>query len=201
MQPPVNLLIANNINSSDLPLVYKTPSADVRHFVLPQLGIKEVRQIIEAASSRSWGVSDYVFVIECNSLTTEAQNAMLKLFEEPPESSRLYLILPSESLLLPTLRSRFVAAVKQPKVSDLTLARDFMKLSYAARLELISTKAKAKDQSWMDMLLTQLIELDQQERFNDTSKRSLLLAENYIKIRGASKKALLEELALTLDVY
>ena len=201
MEPPVNLLIAANITTSDLPLAYKTPSADVRHFVLPQLGIKEVRQIIETASSRSWGMAEYVFVIVSSSLTTEAQNAMLKLFEEPPENSKFYLILPNEALLLPTLRSRFITATTEAKVFDLKAARDFMKLSYAERLELVSDRAKARDQSWMEVLVMQLIKLDQESKLDANSKRSLLLAENYIKIRGASKKALLEELALTLPVY
>jgi hypothetical protein len=46
------------------------------------------------------------FIIEVDSITHEAQNALLKIFEEPNEYAHFFLIIPSEELLLPTLRSR-----------------------------------------------------------------------------------------------
>lgn len=40
-------------------------------------------------------------------LTTEAQNALLKITEEPPAHALIFLIIPNPEELLPTLRSRF----------------------------------------------------------------------------------------------
>jgi hypothetical protein len=47
-----------------------------------------------------------IFIIAANRLFHEAQNAMLKLFEEPPAGTTLVLVIPSEGNLLYTLRSR-----------------------------------------------------------------------------------------------
>jgi DNA polymerase III delta prime subunit len=47
-----------------------------------------------------------IFVLTMNGITVEAQNAMLKLLEEPPEYTHFFLIIPSVHLLLPTVKSR-----------------------------------------------------------------------------------------------
>src|SRR2546421_501162 len=43
-----------------------------------------------------------IFILTMNGITVEAQNALLKLLEEPAEYSHFFLILPSAHLLLPT---------------------------------------------------------------------------------------------------
>jgi hypothetical protein len=47
-----------------------------------------------------------VLIVSTSRLFHEAQNALLKLFEEPPAGTTLILIIPAEGMLLPTLRSR-----------------------------------------------------------------------------------------------
>lgn len=49
-----------------------------------------------------------IFIICADSITSEAQNALLKLFEEPPEYAIFFLIIPSAHLLLGTLKSRLL---------------------------------------------------------------------------------------------
>ncbi len=49
-----------------------------------------------------------LLIIAASRIFHEAQNALLKLFEEPPEGTTLILVIPSEGLLLPTLRSRLI---------------------------------------------------------------------------------------------
>lgn len=200
MQPAVNLLIAKDIESSALPDSLKLQKTDVRHFILSQLGINEVRYLTDASAKKSLTEEDYVFVILANVITPEAQNALLKLFEEPPAKTIFYLIIPAESMLLPTLRSRFILANDSNSKVDTTVGREFIKLNYAERLELIASKAKNKDLVWMENLVTTLGYLDKIEKISPKFKKSLLLCEAYFRIRGAGKKMLLEELALTLPV-
>lgn len=45
-------------------------------------------------------------IISADRFFHEAQNALLKIFEEPPEGTFLFLVVPSEGNVLPTLRSR-----------------------------------------------------------------------------------------------
>ncbi len=200
MQPSVNLLIAPDLVTSSLPEDYKKPKTDVRHFILPQLGIDEVRQITTASSSKSLSESDYVFVIVTANITLEAQNALLKIFEEPPKGTIFYLIIPAETLLLPTLRSRFILADSAVTKLDNVTATDFMQLGYSERLELIADKIKKKDAGWMETLVVGLGQIDKEQNFEANFKHSLLLCESYFRIRGAGKKMLLEELALSLPV-
>ena len=47
-----------------------------------------------------------VCCVETYSLTDEAQNALLKLFEDPPEHVRFFLLIPTADILLSTLASR-----------------------------------------------------------------------------------------------
>ncbi len=49
-----------------------------------------------------------VFIIYANSITKEAQNSLLKIFEEPRADTFFFLILPSVNDLLPTLKSRLI---------------------------------------------------------------------------------------------
>ena len=47
-----------------------------------------------------------IFVLTMNGIGAEAQNALLKLLEEPAEYAHFFLIIPSAHLLLPTVKSR-----------------------------------------------------------------------------------------------
>lgn len=72
-----------------------------------------------------------VIIIAAARLFGEAQNALLKLFEEPSPGSTLVLIIPSEGVLLPTLRSRLVPlpTATQPHAKG----REFLALSKEER--------------------------------------------------------------------
>lgn len=47
-----------------------------------------------------------IFIIEALTMTHEAQNALLKLFEEPRGETHFFVIVPNARFLLPTVRSR-----------------------------------------------------------------------------------------------
>lgn len=52
--------------------------------------------------------NEKIIVIMAHSFRNEAQNFLLKLFEEPPKHVKFLIICPSKNLLLPTVRSRFI---------------------------------------------------------------------------------------------
>ncbi|WP_286005514.1 DNA polymerase III subunit delta' [Campylobacter avium] len=58
-----------------------------------------------------------IIVIMANSFRNEAQNFLLKLFEEPPKNIKFLLVSPSRNLLLATVRSRFICEnLKEQKI-------------------------------------------------------------------------------------
>lgn len=69
--------------------------------------IDEVRELIRRASLKPNDSDKQVFIV-CNAgrMGENAQNALLKLFEEPPESVCLFLLTENRSSLLPTVLSR-----------------------------------------------------------------------------------------------
>lgn len=80
--------------------------ADYLELSYGQLSVEEARRIGELASSAAVEGEHRVLVIMAERFFHEAQNAFLKLFEEPPRGVTLILVVPSMGMLLPTLRSR-----------------------------------------------------------------------------------------------
>ncbi len=85
------------------------------------LGIEPVRRLEHFLSLKVPGPARLKRVVtfeDAHTLTTEAQNALLKTLEEPPADTFIVLNVAYEQALLPTVRSRAVAIqVKQPEKS------------------------------------------------------------------------------------
>jgi hypothetical protein len=101
-------------------VINSNPDFSVIHF--ESLGIDESRKIKEMQSMKSLGASKRIFVISTNSITVQAQNAMLKMFEEPTENTHFFIIVPSTSFFIDTLLSRMV--VLESEVSSFCHSRE-----------------------------------------------------------------------------
>ncbi len=89
------------------------------------IGVGTVREIREAAYIKPQELNIRVFIIRyAHLMTTEAQNALLKILEEPPKNVYFFLLCENASLLLPTVRSR-APVLKTSVISDDELA-DYM---------------------------------------------------------------------------
>lgn len=203
MQEQVHLIISDSLTGANLPGELMTQGADVRHVIKDQIGIADARLLIEQSSSTPLTSGAYTFIVFTQSITGEAQNALLKLLEEPPLNVAIYFIIPHESILISTLKSRFVTTTLSPEgTSDESSVQDFLSAPVASRLAMIADKAKNKDTKWLESMVTNLgrvLTLPPQAE-KSLVYQSLALVESYIRIRGASKKMLLEELALSIPV-
>lgn len=192
------LVIDTNLSLATLPDNLRQQSVDVLHVIRDSLGIDEARYLKSQAEQSAFGVGKRTFVIAASSMTVQAQNALLKLFEEPPVNTQFYLVLPDERLLIPTLRSRLMLKDSQVAVEqDSSIWLDFRQASYADRLKVIAEKVKDKDQVWINEVVNKALK----EATKTTDKKFLmsavLVAQNYTS-PGASKKMLLEELTLSI---
>jgi DNA polymerase III delta prime subunit len=70
------------------------------------LSVEDARAVFDLATGKPFRGEYKVVIVSASRAYREAQNALLKLFEEPPEGTYLFLVLPSLGSLLPTLRSR-----------------------------------------------------------------------------------------------
>lgn len=81
---------------------------DVAVFEYGLFSVDDARRIASFASQAPARGEQKLIAIAAGRLFHEAQNALLKLFEEPSEGTTLVLIAPAEGILLPTLRSRLI---------------------------------------------------------------------------------------------
>lgn len=192
-----HLLISPSLELTSLPEEFQKESVDVRHIVVDSFGIGEARSLLSLSSQTAWGENDHTFVIATSKITLEAQNALLKLFEDPPSRTVFYLVIPQESLLIPTLRSRFVSAEVSTNNTedDSASADDFIKMSLGERMDYIAEKNK-KDPKSLEELVVSLG--SEKDKLSPKARKALLLVDKYVYNQGASRKMLLEELALSL---
>lgn len=87
------------------------------------MGITDVRNIQKKIILRPFRGKVKAVVIEAyGSITTEAQNALLKVLEEPPNNTLILISVSKKELLLPTVLSR--CKIIELKDSNLTLSYD-----------------------------------------------------------------------------
>ena len=85
------------------------------------LGVKPIRAMITECGVKPFFNRHKVFIIdEGDLLTAEAQNAFLKIIEEPPEYAVFIIICANAELLLETVRSRSVIVTFHPVSDDVT---------------------------------------------------------------------------------
>lgn len=195
MEIHAHLIVAPTLTEAPIPDDLRQEGPDTRHLVVDSFGVDDARRLIIDSSRTSIGGAAHRFVIVAKAMTHEAQNALLKLFEEPPSNTVFYLIVPHESLLIATLRSRLIKSdVLEPQNTN-ALATEFLGQSLTEQLDTIATLAK-DDPAALGELAKTIAEKTREAR--PDTKRSLLQTLKYVYNRGASRKMLLEEMVLSL---
>lgn len=173
-------------------------------------GVDEARKLKDAQNRAAFGVKK-IFIIGAESFTPEAQNTLLKTFEEPTEGTHFFIIIPRIEMLLPTLRSRVLIVSGSARVDDeaKTLAEKFIDAPLEDRFAMAKKLADKKDRETADRELFRRI-LDHIERIlysrmagihtEATSNifREIFQAKTYLADRGSSPKMLLEHIAIIL---
>lgn len=81
---------------------------DIAVFEYGLFSVDDARRLQMFATQAPVQCRHKCIVLATGRLFHEAQNALLKLFEEPSDDTSLVLIVPSDGVLLPTLRSRLI---------------------------------------------------------------------------------------------
>jgi len=148
-----------------------------------------------------------IFIISMAGITIEAQNALLKLLEEPAEYAYFFLIIPSAHLLLSTVKSRMASIeISSQKEYSTFEGEKFLKLSVTKRLDMIKvllddiSKEKKTKQDAISFLneIESVLYTRQGVKKVATALRSLDIIKKYINDRAPSLKMLLESVALSV---
>ena len=109
-----------------------------------QIKIDEVREIISQCHIKPSEALWSVFIVEnAQMMNTAAQNALLQIFEEPPQNTLFFLLSTDRNRLLKTLVSR-ARVIKTEKLSDSQLEKYFLD-RYPDKKELIARAVSLSD--------------------------------------------------------
>jgi len=185
-----------------------------------KFGVEEAAELKTLASFRAAGAKSF-FIIAISSITIEAQQALLKLLEEPRLGLTLLLVVP-HGMLLPTLRSRMLEYPHNPnsaaqKVLGSSLrtqpdifaqqSLDFLKAPNKARSATITELLKDDEctrervRAFLNGLEVELhaklVESQGKKEFREALE-DVARVRSYAGDRSPSFKMLLEHLALAL---
>jgi hypothetical protein len=166
-------------------------------------GIDDARDVRDRAQRKAVTRDGRVFAFFAPGMTTDAQNALLKVVEEPPAGAIFFLIVPSPQMLLPTLRSRMQTMRLEGKRTD-TEADAFLAATPPKRLEMLKGIYEHDDDEGRDMgkVLAFLEGLEARfakEKSTPARQEGLLAvyrARKYASDKGSLLKPLLEQIAL-----
>jgi len=129
---------------------------DFWHGTFGQFGIDESRDLKAMSAMKPFG-ERRVMIVETLTISTEAQQAILKMAEELTAGSYFFLVVPSHDHILPTLRSRLVHIEhKGGEVVISDEARTFLSSNWKEREELLSEMHKARDAQRAYILLSHI---------------------------------------------
>jgi DNA polymerase III delta prime subunit len=195
------LLQVKDVVSEEIPNDIKGDDCEMVSHIFGAMSIDAVRSLIDSAYTKSLINNSKLIVIRADSINIEAQQALLKVLEEPPISTRFLFLLKRGSVILPTLRSRFYllsSHVLEDKSNDVW--QDFLLLSLSKQIEAIADKTKNKDLEWIGAIKSGLFSYleDNKTQISIEKLNRLLSSASLISTRGASNKMLLEDMAIVL---
>lgn len=196
---------------------------DLFLFLTDTFKIDDARNIKSLSSDKSFGGDNTkkenkkIFVISANNFLQEAQNILLKIFEEPNKNTHLFIITPDSNLLLKTLLSRLYI-VKYPKnLSFSKETEEFIKMNVRERIDFIKENFVSKEEeeegvsirTKATQFLNSLEKTLHNKIFIKNSKNlenisffeQILIAREYLRQSGSSPKSLLEGVALSVPEF
>lgn len=195
--------------------VKTSANADFSYMSFDSLKMEDARALKALSFEKSNSTSKRVFLIYVNTFLIEAQNTLLKMFEEPIKNTHFFLVVPDKNSLLKTLFSRFYfISTKIEQKEEIKKAEDFIKLSLNARIDLIKdllSSSKEEDEEGNEIVVlnsTRFKALNFLNALEFTLHKNLLkypfIFEHIFKVRkflrmpGSSAKSLMESVAILI---
>lgn len=170
-------------------------------------GIDDARGLERWAIGKPIANEVKVSLIITKSITREAQNALLKVLEEPPLGTYIFINLENLGGILPTFLSRVrILNVSQDHKFKNTNTHKFLNSKIKDRLSVVQSLSKKEDKKDIKELIKNLeavaYESYSKNIADDISKakamKNILTAKIFASTRGSSPKMLIEWLSCVL---
>ena len=177
--------------------------------------IEDARNLKSLGAEKSYLPGKKIFIISANSVLREAQNAMLKLFEEPIPDTHFFLIVPDINSLLKTLVSRFYVINTKQNLAGDSEAGKFLSMPSARRIEYLKEKIakfdheeelavtdslRAEALRFLNAVEVALYKKLPKKNFSHKNFEHIFKVREMLRMSGSSVKNLLESVALTIPV-
>ncbi len=171
-------------------------------------GIDDARELSGWMIEKPFSGEKKIKIVFANSVTSESQNALLKVLEEPTVGSIIFFVVPSVGNLYKTLLSRVlvVYSLFEDKDNKKDIAEEFLSKNLALRIGLIQKMQKGDDKEMMKNLVRSLETTFYKKVKSGSIKdgyKILKEVDNCLRFsssRGASAKMILEYLSCILPV-
>jgi|SRR3989344_4267968 len=111
---------------------------DFCHITIDNFKIDEALSLRSMSSDKSFSDTKKIFIICANTFSLDAENVLLKMFEEPIENTHFFLIIPDVNALLKTLASRFYfISARQDLAEEQKNAEKFIAMPLNTRIDFI----------------------------------------------------------------
>ncbi len=212
---PDNETVKRVLNFLELRGIIKNNSIDLFHKIYESFTLEDSHFLKEWHSRLGVGGLSKVCLIATKTINREAEQALLKVIEEPALNTYFFFIIPNTSLLLDTILSR-VQVVSLKNKKDVSISKEvenFISFDYKKRFDQIALIIKNnKDEESSGKLryyANQFINELERIFYNNFKKNikekniSNILFEiqksrEYLKIPGSSVKMALENLAIMI---
>ncbi|MFA6256860.1 MAG: hypothetical protein WCT29_00960 [Candidatus Paceibacterota bacterium] len=164
---------------------------------------------------KSFSDNKKIFIISANSILLEAQNTLLKLFEEPIPQTHFFVIVPDTNALLRTLVSRFqvISARNYSSIPNFDTDR-FLAMTKPQRLEYLKAFLKEPEESeevvlvgaraqalnFLNSLELTLHNKMPKAHLDSESFEQIFQVRKFLRMPGSSVKNLMESVALTVPM-
>lgn len=133
-------------------------NSDFVHINLDSFKIEDARNLKSYGNQKSYSSLPKIFIISANNFLLEAQNSLLKMFEEPIENTHFFLIVPDSNALLKTLVSRFyLISAKNDLVEEKKDAERFINMPLKNRIDFIKellTESEEEDEEGNEIIIS-----------------------------------------------
>lgn len=161
-------------------------------------GVEDARALRERASLRPVG-DRRVFVIVAPDMNHNAQNALLKILEEPAADALFFFVVSAPETLLPTLRSRAqILVLAQAEGESSIDTKAFLAAPPQKRLDMLKPLLEKGEDDKRDIgkIVSFLSSLERLSDKKPDGLHAIYRARKYIGDKGALVKPLLEQVAL-----
>lgn len=194
---------------------------DFCHISIDNFKINEAFDLRSMSFNKSFSSTKKIFLLCANTFSLDAENVLLKMFEEPIENTHFFVVVPDTNSLLKTLVSRFyLISTKQDLKEEIKEAEKFIAMPLRDRIDFIkeilaetdgedeegnevvvSDSTRSKALKFLNALESVLHQNISKAAFDIKLFEHFFKVREFLRMPGSSTKSLMESVAIVIPSF